>query len=176
MIPRLLIAAASLAFAATQADAAQLKLLVGDAMSVPFHAVGADFAKKTGHALDFTDDTTGALQKKLRSGEKADIVLVSALGMNALEKEYLVVPGTRVELASAAIGVSVRAGAPSPDLSTPEAFKKAMLAAKSISYVDPRARGTSGIYLDGLFQRMEIADEMKKKAVLPGPFPMLSRA
>jgi molybdate transport system substrate-binding protein len=167
MISRLLLAAASLAFAGTQSDAAQLKLLVGGAMSEPFHEVGADFAKKTGHTLDFTVDTTGALQKKLRAGEKADIVLVSAPGMDALEKEHLVTPGTRVELASATIGVSVRegAGAPAPDLSTADAFKKAILAAKSISYVDPKAGGTSGMYLDGLFQRMGIADEVRKKTV-----------
>ena len=157
--------AVALIFAATQADAANMKLLVGGAMQEPFKEVGADFSKKTGNMLDFVVDTTGALQKRLRSGEKADIILVSAPGMDALEKEHLVVPGTRVDLASAAIGISVRAGSPSPDLSSPEAFKKAMLAARSISVVDPKAGGTSGIYLDGLFQRMGIADEVKKKTV-----------
>jgi len=157
--------AAALILAALPADAAQLKLLVGGSMQEPFREVGADFAKKTGHKLDFTVDTTGALQKRLRSGEKADIILVSAPGMDALEKEHLIMPGTRVELANAAIGVSVPVGASAPDISTPEAFKKAMLAARSISYVDPKSGGTSGGYLDGLFQRMGIADEVKKKVV-----------
>src|SRR6266704_3007793 len=96
--------ATALIFASMPADAAQLKLLVGGAMQEPFREVGADFAKQTGHKLDFTVD--------------------------AIEKEHLVVPGSRVELANAAIGVSVLAGAPSPDLSSPEAFKKAMLAAR----------------------------------------------
>jgi molybdate transport system substrate-binding protein len=164
MLKTLLIAAAMM-LAASQAEAAQMRLLVGGSMQEPFKEVGADFAKKTGHALDFVVDTTGALQKRLRDGEKADIILVSAPGMDALEKEHLVMPGTRVELASAAIGVSVRAGAASPDLSSADAFKKAMLAARSISVVDPKAGGTSGIYLDGLFQRMGIADEVKKKTV-----------
>jgi len=157
--------AATLILAAVPANAAQLKLLVGGSMQEPFREVGADFAKKTGHKLDFTVDTTGALQKRLRDGEKADIILVSAPGMDALEKEHLVVPGSRVELANATIGVSVRAGASLPDISSPEAFKKAMLAARSISYVDPKSGGTSGGYLDGLFQRMGIADEVKKKVV-----------
>jgi len=157
--------AAALMLAAAQADAAQLKLFVGGAMSEPFKEVGADFAKRTGDTLDFVVDTTGALQKQLRSGEKADIILVSAPGMDALEKEHLIVPGSRVVLARAAIGVSVRAGASSPDLSSPEQFKKAMLAARSIALVDPKAGGTSGIYLDGLFRRMGIADEVKKKTV-----------
>jgi molybdate transport system substrate-binding protein len=157
--------AAWLLFAATQADAANMKLLVGGAMQEPFREVGADFSKKTGNRLDFVVDTTGALQKRLRSGEKADIILVSAPGMEALDKEQLIMPGTRVDLASAAIGISVHAGAAPPDLSSPDAFKKAMLSARSIALVDPKAGGTSGIYLDGLFQRMGIADEVKKKTV-----------
>ena len=159
------IVAAALLLAVGQADAANMRLLVGGAMQEPFREVGASFSKKTGNALDFVVDTTGALQKRLRSGEKADIILVSAPGMDALEKEQLIVPGTRVDLASAAIGVSVHAGAGSPDLSSSEAFKKAMLSARSIALVDPKAGGTSGIYLDGLFQRMGIADEVKKKTV-----------
>ena len=68
--------AAALIFVSIPADAAQLKLLVGGSMQEPFREVGADFAKQTGHKLDVTVDTTGALQKRLRSGEKADIILV----------------------------------------------------------------------------------------------------
>ncbi|HEX3484589.1 MAG TPA: molybdate ABC transporter substrate-binding protein [Micropepsaceae bacterium] len=164
MLKRSLIAAVFLLIA-SQAHAAQMKLLVGGSMQEPFKEVGADFAKKTGNMLDFLVDTTGALQKRLRSGEKADIILVSSPGMDALEKEHLIMPGTRVDLASAAMGISVRAGAASPDLSTPEAFKKTMMSARSVALVDPKAGGTSGIYLDGLFQKMGIADEIKKKTV-----------
>jgi molybdate transport system substrate-binding protein len=156
---------AVLTLAVTQIQAANMKLLVAGSMQEPFRAVGASFSKKSGNMLDFVVDTTGALQKRLRAGEKADIILVSAPGMDALEKEYLIMPGTRVDLATAAIGVSVHAGALSPDLSSPEAFKKAMIAARSIALVDPKAGGTSGIYLDGLFQRMGIGEEVKKKTV-----------
>jgi len=156
---------AAFVLAASHASAADMKLLVGGAMQEPFREVGAEFAKKNGHKLDFTVDTTGLLQKRLREGAKADLILVSAPGMDALEKENLITPGTRANLATAAIGVSVRAGAAVPDISTPDAFKKAMLSAKTISYVDPKAGGTSGTYMDGLFQRMGIADEIKKKVV-----------
>lgn len=157
--------AAGLLLLASEADAANMKLLVGGSMQEPFREVGAAFSKKTGNTLDFVVDTTGALQKRLRSGEKADIILVSAPGMDALDKEHLIVAGTRVDLAGAAMGISVHAGSPSPDISTPEAFKNAMLSARSIALVDPKAGGTSGIYLDGLFQRMGIADAVKKKTV-----------
>src|SRR5439155_3846364 len=89
----------------------------------------------------------------------------SAPAMGGLGKENRIVPGTRVELAGGLIGVGMRPGAKAPDLSSPEAFKKAMLAAKSVSYVDPKAGGTSGTYMAGLFQKMGIAQEMQKKTV-----------
>ncbi len=155
----------TLLFPAGRSEAAQLKLLVGGAMTEPIKKVGADFSRKTSNKLDVTTNTTGALQGLLRKGEKADIIIVSAPGMDALEKEKLVVPGTRVDLARGLVGVGVRAGAASPDLSSPEAFKKAILAARSISYVDPKAGGTSGTYMAGLFQRMGIAAEVSKKTV-----------
>jgi len=158
--------AAAALLAATSAEAADLTLLVGGSMQVPFRQVGADFARQTGNKMKFVVDTTGALQKHLRSGEKSDIILVSTQGMDQLEKEHLIQPGSRVDLAIADIGVSVRAGAPSPDLSSPEAFKRAMLGAKSISVVDPKAGGTSGMYLDGLFRQLGIAEEVGKKSVL----------
>ena len=162
---RAFVAFAALLLAANAAEAAQMKLLVGGSMQEPFKEVGAEFGKKNGHTIEYIVDTTGALQKRMRAGEKADIILVSAPGMDALEKEHLIMPGTRVDLANAAIGVSVKAGAPSPDLSSADAFKKALLSARSIAVVDPKAGGTSGNYLNGLFQRMGIADEIKKKAV-----------
>jgi len=151
--------------ASAPAQAAELKLLVGGAMAASAKAVGDDFARATDIRLDIKVDTTGALQMALRSGDKADVILLSAAGMDQLQKEHLIAEGTRIDLARALIGVSVRAGAAAPDISTVEAFRKALLAARSISYVDPKAGGTSGIYLDGLFQSMGIADEIKKKTV-----------
>jgi len=139
--------------------AAQLKLLVGGAMTEPVKKVGANFKN------NLTTDTSGALQNKLRSGEKADVIIVAAPAMDALEKENRIVPGTRIDLARGLIGVGMRPGAKAPDLSSPEAFKKAMLAAKSVSYVDPKSGGTSGTYMAGLFQKMGIAQEIQKKIV-----------
>ena len=145
-------------FAPSRASA-QLRLLVGGAMTEPVKKVGANFKN------NLTTDTSGALQNKLRAGEKADVIIVSAPAMDALEKENRILPGTRVDLARGLIGAGVRAGAKAPDLSSAAAFKNAMLAAKSISYVDPKAGGTSGTYIAGLFQKMGIAQEMQSKTV-----------
>jgi molybdate transport system substrate-binding protein len=150
---------------AYSAHAAELHMLVGGSMREPFHDIGAAYTKKTGNSIDFTVDTTGALLKKLKSGAPADLILVSAPAMDGLVKDALVMPATRISLARASIGVSVKAGAPAPDLSSEESFKKAMLAAKSISYVNPEAGGTSGTYMDGLFKRMGISDQVRAKVI-----------
>src|SRR5262245_2807313 len=156
--PVLMVTAFLIFFAPSRA-AAQLRLLVGGAMTEPVKKVGANFKN------NLTTDTSGALQNKLRSGEKADVIIVSAPAMDALEKESRIIPGTRVDLARGLIGVGMRPGTKAPDLSSAEAFKKAMLAAKSVSYVDPKAGGTSGTYIAGLFQKMGIAQDMQKKTV-----------
>jgi molybdate transport system substrate-binding protein len=145
-------------FAMRKAEAGQLKIFVGGAMTEPVKAV--DENRST-----LTTGTSGALQSKLRSGEKADVIIVAATAMDELEKEKRIAPRTRIDLARAVIGISMKSGAKAPDVSSVDAFKKAMLAAKSIAYVDPNAGGTLGAYIAGLFQKMGIADEMQKKTI-----------
>jgi molybdate transport system substrate-binding protein len=74
--------------------------------------------------------------------------------------------GKAVNLGSIGIGVAVKADAPKPDISTPESFKAALLAAKSIAYSDPAGGGSSGVTFDRLIQKLGIADEIRRKAVL----------
>src|SRR3954453_18904952 len=128
------IAAAIPLVLASAANAAQLKVMVSGAMAHALEEVSQDFAKKNGHTLDFVVGTTGVLQDKVRKGEKADVIEVTSAGMDALEKEKLVVPGTRVELARALIGVAVRDGAPLPNISTPEALKQTLMSARRVAY------------------------------------------
>jgi molybdate transport system substrate-binding protein len=144
---------------------AEVRVFVGGAMTGPVRETGAAFARSSGHTLVYISDTTGALQKRLAAGERADLVVVTGPAMDALQKDNRVVAGSRVDLARALIGVGVRAGASSPDLSTPDTFKAALLKARSVSYVNPAAGGTSGTYFEGLMQRMGIADAMKAKIV-----------
>ncbi len=150
--------ALSALFAVPYVQPAPLKIFVAAAMTEPVKAVDRN---RSG----LTSDNSGALQNRLRSGEKADVIITAAATMDALEKEKRIVPETRIDLARALIGVSMKTGANAPDLSTPDAFKKAMLAAKSVSYADPGAGGTLGTYIAELFEKMGIADEMKRKTV-----------
>jgi molybdate transport system substrate-binding protein len=143
----------------------ELRVFVGGAMTGPVREVGEAFARSSGAKMVYASDTTGALQKRIMSGERADVIVVAAPGMDALQKQEKVVAGSRVDLARALIGVAVRAGAAGPDLSTVETFKAALLKARSVSYVNPVSGGTSGTYLEGLLQRMGIADALKPKIV-----------
>jgi len=143
----------------------EIRVFVGGAMSEPVREVGTAFAKSSGHRLVYVTDTTGALSKRLASGERADVIVVTSAAIQALEKDSKVAAGSRVDLARALIGVGVKAGAPSPDLSTTETFKAALLKAKTVSYVNPASGGTSGTYFEGLLQKMGIAAAMKPKIV-----------
>lgn len=161
-------ALAGLAFIATATSgfAAEIKVFVGGAMTEPMKAMAADFTKKTGHTLSFVSDTTGALQKRLRAGEKADILVLSGPGMDAVEKERAIAAGSRVDLSRALIGVAVKAGSNTMvDLSSADAFKASLLKVRSVAYVNPEAGGTSGVYFGGLLQKMGIAEQMKSKTV-----------
>src|SRR5262245_30420330 len=143
----------------------ELRVFSGGAMSEPVREVGDAFAKSAGHKIVYVTDTTGALSKRLASGERADLIVVTSAAIQALEKEGRVVAGSRVDLARALIGVGVKAGAPSPDLSSTETFKAALLKAKTVSYVNPASGGTSGTYFEGLLQKLGIAAAMKPKIV-----------
>jgi len=144
---------------------AEVRIFTGGAMSEPVREVGNAFAKSSGHRLIYVTDTTGALSKRLLSGERADVIVVTAAAIQALEKDGKIAAGSRVDLARALIGVGVKVGAPSPDLSTTETFKAALLQAKTVSYVNPASGGTSGTYFEGLLQKMGIAAAMKPKTV-----------
>jgi molybdate transport system substrate-binding protein len=156
-------AASSLVFATAGAFAAELKVYVSGAMAHALEEISKDFVKKNGHTLDFVVGTTGVLQDRVRKGEKADVIEVTSVGMDQLEKEKLVVPGTRVELARA--NIAVRDGAPAIDISTPDALKQRLLAARSIAYIDPAVGGQAGAAMVRLLQTLGITEQIKNKTV-----------
>lgn len=157
--------ASAFSLAAFAGQAAELNFLVGGSMQEAFREIGAAYMKKTGDKINFTVDTTGVLVGKLNSGAPADLILVSEPAMNNLVKDKKVVEASRIRLARASIGVSVKADAKAPDLSTEDAFWKAITSAKSISYVNPETGGTSGTYMDGLFKKKGVSDAVRAKVV-----------
>lgn len=152
--------------AVSSVDAAEIKVLSAGAMKAMVSELGAEFTRETGHTLSLTTGTVGQLRDKLLAGETADVVVISDTAIDQLIGQGHLVAGSRVDIARTGMGVAVREGAPKPDITTPEAFKQALLSAKSITYVDPASGGTSGIYFASLLQRLGIADAVKSKTVL----------
>jgi molybdate transport system substrate-binding protein len=95
------------------------------------------------------------------------LAILSWAGIDALLKQGKVLPGSDVTLAGSGVAIAVKAGAPKPDISTPEALKQTLLKAKSIAYSEPSAGGASGVYFAKLLERMGIAEQMKPKTKFP---------
>ena len=116
--------------------------------------------------LDLNFGTAGSLRERIKNGETADLVILSESAIAELAKLGFVVPDSIADLGRTVTGVVVREGAPEPDISTPEAFRQALLNARSVAYTDPKAGGSGGIMFSALLQKLGIADEINKKALL----------
>jgi molybdate transport system substrate-binding protein len=143
------------------AQAAELKLLAGNALKTVMDTLGPQFEKETGSTLSITVGTTTQLKGRIDSGEAFDAVILAKPGLDELAGQGKIVDSTRAVIARSGIGVAVRKGAPKPDLDSDDAFKHAMLDAKSIGYVDQTPTAAA---LKSLFAKLGIADAMKSKS------------
>ena len=132
-------------------------------------ALFARFENTSGHKLAVTWASAAMLVKRIESGETADVLILSRAGIETLKQQGKIAPGSDVAFASSGVGIAVKAGAPKPDISTPEALKQTLLIAKSIAYSEPSAGGASGVYFAKLLERMGIAEAIKPKTKYPPP-------
>lgn len=167
MSARLAALAVTVAIAsAGTARAADVKVLTAGAFKQIVLAMQPEFEKQTGHRLVVDNETVGALMKRITGGEAFDVVFVSPGAVDELIAKGKVAAGSRTNLARVGIGVMVKLGAPQPNVGSVEAFKQAVLAAKTVAYIDPASGGSSGIYLAKLFDQMGVGDQVKAKARL----------
>ena len=152
--------------AASSATAAEIKVLTAGAFKQVLVALVPDFEKQTGHKVTVDNETVGALTKRIEGGEAFDVAVLTPGAVKELAAKGKLVEGSASTLARVGVGVMVKAGAPAPDISSVEAFKRALLAAKSVAYIDPASGGSSGIYVAGLLDKLGIADQVKPKAKL----------
>ena len=127
------------------------------------------FEQASGHRLVVIWGTAPMLVKRVEGGEAADVLILSRAGIDTLSKQGKIAAGSDVTLASSGVAIAVKAGAPKPDITTPEALKQTLLKAKSIAYSEPSAGGASGVYFAKLLERMGIAEQMKPKTKYPPP-------
>ena len=143
---------------------ATIKVMSAGAVKSMVQALGAEFERETGNTLDLNFGTAGSLRDRVKNGETADLVILSESIIADLGKLGLV--GGATNLGRTVTGVVVKEGAAPPDISTPEAFKQALLAARGVAYTDPNAGGSGGTVFVGLLEKLGIASEIGQKSVL----------
>ena len=148
------------------AAAAEIKVLTTGAFKQVVVALVPEFEKATGHKVIVDNGTVGQLTQRVEGGEAFDVLVLSPRGIDDFIKKGKIVAGTKANLAKVGVGVMVKAGAPKPSIDSVEAFKQALLKAKSVAYIDPASGGSSGIYVSGLLDKLGIADQIKPKAKL----------
>jgi len=137
----------------------EIKVMASAAFKEAYLELVPEFERSTGHKVVTLWVPSVQMMTRLKGGETVDLVVMSAASLAELIEHGMIDAGNRFDLAKSGVGVAVKAGAARPDISSGEALKRAVLAAKSIVY----STGPSGIYLAGLFQRMGIADQIKHK-------------
>jgi molybdate transport system substrate-binding protein len=166
MMKTLIALIAVLPLAAGESAGAELGVMATGSMGAPLQKIAASFARKTGHRVDVTVGITTAVTATLQAGEKPDLIEVTSFGMDQLQREHFILPGSRTEIARAVIGIAVREGTASPDISTPDALIRALKDAPSVAFVNPRVAGQVGVNLMTFLDRLGVGDAVKAKAKL----------
>ena len=171
-LPRIASTLATLALlaATSAAAAADLKVFSTTAFTELWRELKPKFEAR-GHKLELVLQPSGAIGKRIAGGEAGDAIVSTTAGVEALEKGGKLVPGTTRVLASSGMGVAVLKGAPKPDISTPESFRKALLAAKSVAYSDPAGGGASGAVFAKVLKDLGIAEAVNARAKLGRGIP-----
>ena len=147
---------------------AKLKIMCARSMHEVVTALAYDFTSTTGHEVELSFGTVGALQQRLDAGETADVVISGQPAIDALEKAGRLAAKSRADIATVRISVAVRDGAPAPDISTPEAFRQTLVDARAIAFSDPAVGGSAGVYLARMFTELGLANAIKQKG-MPQP-------
>jgi molybdate transport system substrate-binding protein len=154
------------ALTAPPAYAAEVKVLTTRAMNHVLTELAGAFQRTSEHKVVLILAPPAQIRRRVVEGEIADAAMSGGTIIEELVQQGKIVPDSRLVLARVGIGVAVRTGSAKPDISSVEAFKRALLAAKSIVYTDPAVGGTSGIHFTKVLDRLGIAQEMKAKSIL----------
>ncbi len=148
------------------AGAAEVTVLASTAIKTALQALAPEFEKAAGHRLAITYGASGRLKPQIEKGTPFDLAILSAGVTDALLKQGKLDGASRIVLARSGAGLAVRQGAPKPDISTVDGFKRALLAAKSLGYSEA---GATGQFMTAMFRKLGIVEEMKPKLKLARP-------
>ena len=154
----------------SSSGAVEIKVLSSANMEPLFKRIAGEFERTSGNKLAITYDTAGPVKNRILAGEVPDMVITQGSFIDDLLKQNKIVPGSRANLALSAVVAFVRAGAPKPDISSVDALKRTLFAARSIAHSDPAQGGAAGVYFAASMDRLGIADQLKPKVklVVPG--------
>jgi len=157
------------ATASSIANAAEIKVLSSLGVKPAMIELMPKFEQSSGHNVTVDYGTVGALAGRIQKGEAADVLIATQQEIANLEKQGRIVAGSSIGITKTGVGVFVRKGAPKPDISSVEAFKGTLLAAKSIGHADPARGGSIAVYVAALLNRLDIAADIKPKIRLFPP-------
>jgi molybdate transport system substrate-binding protein len=159
----------SLAIKAAVAEPVEITVLTSVALNSALDELAPQYERASGNKLKIGYSLIADIKKRVLAGETADVIMLSRPAMEDLAKQDKFAPGSIVNVAGTPVAVAVKAGAPKPDISTADALKRSLLAAKSIVYADPAKGGASGVYFAKVVDRLGITEEIKSKTMLvPG--------
>ena len=164
MRSRWIVAAAALLALQGIVEAAEIKVFASGALKEAYLELIPAFEKASGHKVRLEWSSTTEIRKRVAAGEMYDLVILGDSGTEALIRDGKLVGTTRMVFARSGIWIAVRAGAPRPDVSSADALRKTLLAAKSVGY----SEGASGTYLVGMFRKLGVYDQVKAKASIAG--------
>jgi molybdate transport system substrate-binding protein len=151
------------------ASAAELKVYSTIGVKSAIEELAPQFEKATGNKLVITWGLISSLTKKASEGDVPDVLIVSSAAIDGLRKSGQITAGSGGILGRSIFAFGVKQGAPKPDISTVEALKKTLLAARAVGYTDPAAGGASGVYFVKMIGMLGIAAEVKAKSKFPPP-------
>jgi molybdate transport system substrate-binding protein len=146
--------------------ASEIRVLSAVGMREIIKEIGPEFEKASGYKLNVSFDSGAIIEKRITGGEVADVILVPRAIIDRLTTSNKLISDSTADIAISIVGVAVRKGSPKPDISSSEAFKRAMLNAKSIVCPDPALGGSSGTHIAKVLQQLGIADIIKPKLIL----------
>ena len=146
-------------------QAAEIRMLAAGAVERGLLELVPQFESRSGNKVAATWTGSPDIRKRIGAGEAFDLVIVGAPDIDAFVRDGKMMPGSRVDIARSGVGMAVKAGSPRPDISSSEAVRKALLSARAVAY----STGPSGAYVQRLFDRLGIADQMKDKSKQAAP-------
>jgi molybdate transport system substrate-binding protein len=147
-------------------SAEQLRVLSAVGMRQVMVALAPTFEQETGHKLAIAFDSGAVIVRRVRSGEAADVIIIPRAAIDELVRAGVAGATSVVDVARSTVGVAVRKGATKPDISSADAVRRTLLAAKSIAMPDPSLGGSSGVHIAKMLEHLGIAEELRPRTIL----------